>query len=101
MAVYFTKNDDSILFQFSMKITHSTFFLLIWWRFLLKLSGTIVLSWREQETCMLLNKIKSLLQKNLKIVFNIKRNKSLQSKRKKHISADGLTEAFIEAFSGI
>ena len=58
---------------------HSTSFLLIWFRHrCFVLTGT--------KNLHALNKSKSLLQKNLKIVFNIGRRKR---KRKKRISPDG------------
>ena len=73
MTVYFTKNDDLILFHINMKKLNMFNFLHFkMMKTLFKLSDTIVLSWRQREMCMLVMflrkysfKIECLIQKHL------------------------------------
>ena len=54
MIVYFTKNDDLILFHINMKKLNMFNFLHFkMMKILFKLSDTIVLSWRQREMCIL------------------------------------------------
>ena len=54
MTVYFTKNDDLILFHINMKKLNMFNFLYFkTMKILFKLSDTIVLSWRQREMCIL------------------------------------------------
>ena len=54
MTVYFTKNDDLILFHINMKKLNMFNFLHFkMMKILFKLSDTIVLSWLQREMCIL------------------------------------------------
>ena len=57
MTMYFTKNDDLILFHINMKMLNMFNFLHFkMMKILFKLSDTIVLSWRQREMCILVRK---------------------------------------------
>ena len=117
MTVYFTENNDLILFHFHMKNLNMFNILRIEMMkiSLMKLSDTVVLSWRQREICILvcvcfyvnirLNKNKSLVQQNLlnirKSFLSIGRNKNLKSKLKKkmnQVTAKAKNVKFTEAF---
>ena len=64
--MYCTKNDDLILFHVNMKKC-STFFLLKWWRFLLKLSDAIVFLLILSDTIVFLLKLSDTIVFLLKL----------------------------------
>ena len=118
MTVYFTKNDNLILFHFNMKKLNMFIFPRIK---MMKISFEIIrhncsvlATTRNSHTslCSLvnirLNKNKSLVKQNLKIVveywkkknYKVKGNKVFNQMTAKTKNVE-LTGAFIEAFSGI
>ena len=118
MTVYFTKNDNLILFHFNMKKLNMFIFPRIK---MVKISFEIIrhncsvlATTRNLHTSLCshvnirLNKNKSLVKQNLKIVveywkkknYKVKGNKVFNQMTAKTKNVE-LTEAFIEAFSGI